>query len=274
MSEEFATPRLGAETHPAARVMALTISYNGEPFSGFARQPAQRTVQGELESALETVLRRPVETTGAGRTDAGVHALGQVVSFELQEDENPQPHELLRSLGALCGPHISVAEVREAAPGFSARFSAEAREYRYRIVSGPVAPIFLAPYAWWVKRTLDLSAMREAAESLLGEHDFKSFCVAGSAIGKPTTRRLELVEISTGMDCGEHVGVVRVVGNSFLHSMVRVIVGSLVEVGTGRRPPEWMGEVLAGCDRSLAGPTAPACGLTLWHVSYPEEFWL
>ena len=274
MSEKSSTPLRKGRVNPTARVMALTVSYNGEPFSGFARQPAQRTVQGELESALATVMRRPVETTGAGRTDAGVHALGQVVSFDLYEGEDPQPHELLRSLGALCGPHISVAEVRPAAPGFSARFSAEAREYRYRIVPGPVAPVFLAPYAWWVKRTLDLSAMRKAAQLLVGEHDYRSFCVTDSAEGKPTTRRLELVEVTSETDCGEHVDVVRVVGNSFLHSMVRVIVGSLAEVGTGRKPPEWVGEVLAGCDRALAGPTAPAHGLTLWHVSYPEEMWL
>jgi len=251
----------------------LTISYDGSRFSGFARQPGRDTVQGKLETALVTALRREVVTVGAGRTDAGVHALGQVVSFECDGRE-PGPGDLMRSLNALTGEGIAVTGVRRAAAGFSARFDAEAREYRYRLFPGPIPPLFLDRYAWWTRRTLDLSAMRTAAAVLIGEHDFRSFCVAGSAEGRSTRRSVELVEILPEEHLGEHCVTVRVVGNAFLHSMVRVITGSLVEIGLGRRDPGWLGEALAACDRAAAGPTAPAAGLTLWHVSYPDECWL
>lgn len=254
-------------------VIVLSVSYDGTNLSGFARQPDCDTVQGRIETALATILRTSVDTTGAGRTDAGVHALGQVVTFEATGAE-PDPHALLRSLTALCGPEVVVTGVRRAAPGFSARFSAIGREYRYRIVPGPVAPLFLKRFAWSTPAALDLAAMREAASYLLGEHDFKSFCVAESAVGKPTMRRVEAIEITPAVEMGEHCIIVRIVGNAFLHSMVRIIVGSLVEVGRGKRPAVWMREALEACDRSAAGPTAPPEGLTLWHVDYPEECWL
>jgi tRNA pseudouridine38-40 synthase len=257
----------------ASGAYALTVSYAGTPFAGFARQPGLDTVQGRLERALSIVLRREVQTVGAGRTDAGVHALGQVVSFDAEGSE-PEPAELLRSLNALVGDGIVVTGIRRAAAGFSARFDAEAREYRYRLVPGPVPPLFLERVAWWPRRTLDLSAMRDAAGGLLGEHDFRSFCVTESAADRSTMRRIELVEVTPEEHLGEHCVTVRVVGNAFLHSMVRVIVGSLVEVGAGRRDAAWLAGALAACDRAAAGPTAPARGLTLWHVSYPEECWL
>lgn len=253
--------------------LALTVSYNGSGFAGFARQPGLVTVQGKLEEALSIALRREVETVGAGRTDAGVHALGQVVSVQADEPDVDRS-ALLRSLNALVGDGIVVTGIRVASTDFSARHSAIAREYRYRIVPGPVPPLFLAPYSWWVKNALDLGAMREAAASLLGEHDFRSFCVASSAEGIRTFRRLDVVEIGPEIVLGEHSVVVRVIGNAFLHSMVRTIVGSLVEVGAGRKPAAWLAEARDACDRSAAGPTAPAKGLTLWHVTYPEECWL
>jgi len=252
-------------------VFALTVSYDGSGFAGFARQPGQVTVQGRIEDALKTVLGEAIETTGAGRTDAGVHALGQVMSFEFGAPLEPT---LVRSLNALTGEGIVVTGMRSVPQGFSARHSAIAREYRYRIVPGPVPPLFLAPYSWWVKGSLDLSAMRQAAMALIGEHDFKSFCVASSAEGKPTCRRLDVVEISPETVLGEHSIVVRITGNAFLHSMVRAIAGSLVEVGTGKRPASWMAEALDARDRSAAGQTAPPQGLTLWQVTYPEECWL
>ncbi|MGB4593810.1 MAG: tRNA pseudouridine(38-40) synthase TruA [Coriobacteriia bacterium] len=254
--------------------IALTVSYDGTAFAGFARQPAQRTVQGELEAALATALRTNVETTGAGRTDAGVHALGQVVSFSLPDGSEADLTALLRSLNALTGPDIVVTGVRRAASGFSARHSAVGREYRYRIVPGPVRPLFLARTALWVPQTLDLGAMREGATHLLGEHDFKSFCVTASAEGKRTFRRLDRVEVTPAHEMGEHCIVIRVVGNAFLHSMVRIIVGSLIEVGRGKHEPAWIASALDKCDREAAGPTAPPEGLTLWHVHYPQECWL
>lgn len=253
-------------------VFALTVSYDGSGFAGFARQPGQVTIQGRIEDALKTVLGEAIETTGAGRTDAGVHALGQVVSFGFGAPL--EPATLLRSLNALTGEGIVVTGVRPVAKDFSARHSAVAREYRYRIVPGPVPPLFLAPYSWWVKGSLDLGAMREASSALIGEHDFKSFCVAASAEGKPTCRRLDVVEIAPEVVLGEHCIVVRVVGNAFLHSMVRTIVGSLAEVGTHRRTAEWLAQAIEARDRAAAGPTAPAQGLTLWQVTYPDECWL
>ncbi|MCE5203548.1 MAG: tRNA pseudouridine(38-40) synthase TruA [Actinomycetia bacterium] len=257
-----------------SRTIALTVSYDGAAFAGFARQPGRRTVQGELEAALAIILRAPVATTGAGRTDAGVHALGQVVSFAAPETSAPEGRSLLRSLNALTGPDVVVTGVRLASPAFDARHSAVGREYRYRIVPGPVPPLFCARTAWWVDASLDLVAMREAARYLIGEHDFRSFCVAGSAKGKRTYRRIDVIDIAPTRELGEHCLVIRVVGNAFLHSMVRIIVGSLVEVGRGLHDPSWMGEALVACDRAAAGVTAPAHGLTLWYVEYPDEYWL
>jgi tRNA pseudouridine38-40 synthase len=257
----------------SAPVTALTVAYDGAAFHGFARQPGLPTVQGRLEDALKVALRREVETVGAGRTDAGVHALGQVVSFE-SADGDVEPSALLRSLGALAGPEVVVTGVRTAAPGFSARHSALAREYRYRIVPGQVPPLFLRDVAWWVKPALDLTAMRRAAEHLVGRHDFRSFCVAASAEGQRTVREIERIELEPACEMGEHCLVLRVVGRTFLHSMVRVIAGSLVDVGTGRRDPDWMAAALEACDRSAAGQSAPPHGLTLWHVTYPDDCWL
>lgn len=253
--------------------LVLTVSYDGSRFAGFARQQGLETVQGRLESALAVALRREVITIGAGRTDAGVHALGQVVSFESDGDE-PVAEVLMRSLNALVGDGIVVTGLRAAPAGFSARHSAVAREYRYRIVPGPVPPMFLSGVSWWVNKTLSMAAMEQAAQALIGEHDFRSFCVTASAEGRRTMRRLDTIEIAPETVLGEHSLVVRVVGNAFLHSMVRVIVGSLVEVGRGRRPAMWMSEVLAARDRAAAGPTAPSQGLTLWHVTYPDDCWL
>lgn len=253
-----------------AHVIALTVAYDGAGFAGFQRQPGLRTVQGRVEDALRVVLRRDVSTTGAGRTDAGVHALGQVMTFSASGDE-PEPAVLGRSLNALCAPDIAVRSVRLMPEGFDARFSALAREYRYRLVVGAVPPVFLMGRAWWVRGRLDVEAMRRASTALLGEHDFASFCVSESAKGKNTRRGIDVLEIERACEMGEECLVVRIQGRAFLHSMVRVIVGSLVEVGKGRRPESWIAEALAACDRAAAGPTAPPDGLTLWRVEYAED---
>jgi tRNA pseudouridine38-40 synthase len=263
--KEMAGPR------PAATI-ALTVAYDGAPFAGFARQPGVETVQARLESALATVLRRPIDLVCAGRTDAGVHAMGQVVSFAAAGNE-PESASLLRSLNALVGSGIVVSDVRYAVPRFSARFDAVSREYRYRIAIGPVPPLFLKHVTWWVKRELNLDAMQRGAELLIGEHDFRSFCVTNSAVGRRTVRRLDTVEIAEDTQLGEKCLVVRVVGNAFLHSMVRTIVGTLVEVGLGHKDVAWVAEVLAACERSAAGQAAPSQGLTLWSVDYPAECW-
>ncbi len=249
---------------------SLTVSYNGAPFNGFARQPGQCTVQGELEQALSLVFRRPVEVVCSGRTDAGVHALGQVVSFDLDAGElgGRTLHSLRRSLNALTHEGITVREVERREAGFSARFDARWREYHYHICCGDVPPQFMRDFSWHVTSALDVEAMRRGAEYLVGEHDFKSFCMAASAVGKPTRRNVMEVSLSGETVMGEDVLTIKVVGNAFLHSMVRTIVGTLVAVGRGQRPPEWVGEVLAACDRTAAGENAPAGGLVFWRVQY------
>lgn len=252
------------------RTLSLTVSYNGAPFSGFARQPGQLTVQGELEQALSLVFRRPMGVVCSGRTDAGVHALGQVVSFDVANDEleGRNLYSLRRSLNALTHEGITVREVEERQPGFSARFDAQWREYHYHVCLDEVPPLFMRDFSWYVHGQLDIDAMREAAAHLVGEHDFKSFCMAASAVGKPTCRNVHEISLSREMIMGEGILTIKVVGNAFLHSMVRTIVGTLVMVGRGQRKPEWVREVLEARNRTAAGENAPAAGLVFWRVRY------
>ncbi|MGI6217173.1 MAG: tRNA pseudouridine(38-40) synthase TruA [Coriobacteriales bacterium] len=254
--------------------IVILVAYIGAPFCGFARQEGLLTVQGELENALATVFAHEVETVCAGRTDAGVHARGQVVSAVIPKSdlENRTLESVARSLNALTHDCIVVRDVAIAPDGFSARFDADWREYRYRIAVGKDFPMFTRDFTWHIKssRSLDIEKMREASEALLGEHDFKSFCVTASAVGKNTVREILELEIYEEEVMGEPGIVFRVVGNAFLHSMVRTIVGTLVEVGAGRREPSWVADVLEARDRSAAGPKAPANGLVFWHVEYKD----
>lgn len=254
----------------AAAQIALCFSYNGAPFAGFARQPGQHTVQGEIEQALSLVLRRDVEVVCAGRTDAGVHARAQVVSFPVSAEEaaHLNPRRLKRSLEALTDDAIAMQSLALMPPGFSARFSALSREYRYLVLPGDHHPLFLRDWCWDVRRELDVAAMNKAAECLVGEHDFKSFCLAASAQGKNTVRTLDELRVVPVNVMGEDALSIRVVGNAFLHSMVRSIVGTLVMVGAGRRDPEWVKTVLQARDRQAAGENAPAKGLVFWRVRY------
>ena len=250
--------------------LSATVAYNGTPFCGFAKQPGQLTVQGELEHALGLLFRREVPLTCSGRTDAGVHARAQVVSFDVDEAElrDRTLASIQRSLNALTHDDISVRSVERRPRGFSARFDAQWREYRYRICTDATPPVFTRNVAWHISQALDVEGMKQAAQHLIGEHDFKSFCMAASAIGKPTCRNVHEISFSTEEIMGENILVIKVVGNAFLHSMVRTIVGTLVAVGRGQRAPEWVKDVLEACDRSAAGENAPACGLTFWHVEY------
>lgn len=254
----------------AKTTLALQVAYDGTDLHGFARQPNVLTVQGSIEEALGVLLRRPVDTVGAGRTDAGVHAIGQVVSFPVELDELPSDFTTLRrSLNALVDPAIRVRSIDVAPPGFSARFDAVSRTYRYLIAVGPVAPLFSSRFAHHVNRPLDLDAMRAGAAHLIGEHDFRSFCVSASSEGQRTFRRLDVVEVNPSVTpFGEETIEVVVRGNAFLHSMIRIIVGTLIEVGAGRRDPEWVREALVACNREAAGPTAPPTGLVLVDVNY------
>lgn len=274
---------MGGMDNTQSHTLAMKVAYRGAAFSGFARQPDQLTVQGELEDALAMLLRRDVETTCAGRTDAGVHAIGQIVSFDVAPDElaeldardegsgRPRLASFRRSLNAITHDDIAVHEVWQASDGFSARFDAKAREYRYFLSVGAVPPVLMRDFCWHVPGSaagLDVEAMQRASRCLIGEQDFKSFCRAASAVDKPTCRNLMEVSFSTESVMGEEMLVIRVVGSSFLHSMVRTIVGTLVDVGRGRRSESWVAEALAACDRSAAGECAPAQGLVFWSVDY------
>lgn len=255
-------------------VIVLKLAYDGTRFSGFAAQPQPgiRTVAGELERALETFLRHPVAITCAGRTDAGVHAIAQYVSFPAvhADDLAITRRRWMRAMSALLPDDIALVAVYHAAPGFSARFDARARTYTYRIVSGERRPLLTRAYTWWNRAPLDVGAMERAARCLIGEHDFKSFCKAASAMGKPTHRCVLSVGFAREGNLGEECLAFTITGNAFLHSMVRTIVGSLVEVGAGHRDPTWLADALAACDRAAAGPTAPAQGLCFMSVAYDE----
>ena len=246
---------------------ALKIAYNGSPFCGFARQPEQLTVQGNIEDALKTVLRQDIQTVCAGRTDTGVHARGQVVSFCIEEKINTDG-SFLRSLNALTHDEISVLEMKEVDEEFSARFSAKERIYHYYIYNKKTPPIFASDFSWHVTKPLDVEKMVQASQFLIGEHDFKSFCLACSSVDKTTMRNVSEISFENVEFFGEELLQIKVVGNAFLHSMVRTIVGTLAEVGKGKKDPEWAQCVLAAKKRSAAGENAPAKGLIFWEVHY------
>lgn len=253
--------------------LVFKVAYDGEPYSGFAEQPGQTTVAGELRRAIETLLRRQIDLTCAGRTDAGVHAVAQYISVPVTDDElTLTRRRWLRAMDALLPRSIAVTEVYRARKGFSARFDARSRTYTYRIAARDARPVLSRGAVWWHRYPLDVAAMEAACPALLGEQDFKSFCKVASAVGKPTHRCVMRAEFGHEVAFGEDILTFTIEGNAFLHSMVRTIVGTLVEIGAHRREPSWMREVIDACDRTAAGPTAPACGLTFMAVDYdPTE---
>ena len=245
------------------RRLRLELAYDGAPFFGFARQRDRRTVQGELEAALSRLARQPVQTVGAGRTDAGVHARGQVVHADVPARLDPE--RVRRALNGRLGPAIVVAEAAWAPPGFDARLSARRRTYVYRVDdSGDPDPLLRGFVLAW-PRPLSVPRMREAARPLVGEHDFAAFCRSRNG-ATTTTRRLRSVGVRRVRGLVE----VRLVADAFCWQMVRSIVGHLLQVGDGRRDPATTAAVLAGRDRLAVGTVAPAHGLVLEAVSYPR----
>jgi len=257
--------------------LVIKIGYRGAEFSGYAEQEGQRTVAGELRHALEVLLRRPCELTCAGRTDAGVSALSQYVSLPIYDEElRRDPKRFWRSLMAITPEDISIRGLYTAHKDFSARFDAQQRSYRYRIACGNAQPVLAWEYTWWLRSPLSAQLMDEAAQVLVGEHDFRSFCKVSSAQklledGRSTNRCINNLRVQAVNECGEDLIAVDVTGNAFLHNMVRIMVGSLVEVGRGNRPVSWINDALIACDRRAAGPTAPAKGLVFQDVVYPED---
>ena len=244
--------------------LRLVVEYDGTRLLGWQRQPGGPTVQGELERALAVVLREPVRVRGAGRTDAGVHARGQVAAAVVSRPP-PDPRRLLRSLNALLPPDIAVREVALADDAFDPRRHASSRVYEYRILHHPARSPFWRTWAWHVTRPLDVAAMDAAAARLLGEHDFAAFRGADATQTPRTTVRRVL---ESRVRHEPPLVVYRVEATAFLKHMVRNIVGTLVEVGLGERSPDAMRALLAGRDRTRAGATAPPHGLTLLEVRY------
>jgi len=276
----------------------LRVAYDGSGFHGFAAQEGIQTVAGTLSAALSRVTRTDVALTCAGRTDAGVHALDQVVHFDLPADRSAalDPDALVRSCNSQVGPAIVVRSAEVAPAGFDARHSALARRYRYLVVNAPVPDPLLAGLAWHVPDALDLRAMTAAADALLGEHDFRAFCrrVPGTAPSDPIPRRvldarwtrldgrppgarsagtsdLEERTAAAGPSLVPVVGdllAFEIEANAFCHQMVRSLVGTLVEVGRGRKRASDILHILRSADRAQAGQPAPPQGLTLIAVRY------
>ncbi len=245
------------------RKIKLEVAYDGTDFHGFAKQKDLRTVQGTLESILERLTGSPVEVFGSGRTDAGVHARAQVVHFVL--NEGPPTDKLVYILRRMLPRDIVPIRTEDAPSDFHARFSVQQKTYRYAIQRAAVEDIFTHRYAWHIPIKLDVAKMKRSAVHFLGEHDFTSFCAASTPVDDKTRTifQLDIVEHETYL-------YVFCTGSGFLQHMVRIIVGTLVDVGQARFSPDDVVQMLAMCDRRLAGRTAPPHGLCMWNIVYPS----
>jgi tRNA pseudouridine38-40 synthase len=247
--------------------IAIGVTYDGSSFDGWQSQPSGNTVQDHLETALAAIAGTFVRVAAAGRTDSGVHATGQVAHFDV-EVERPLS-AWVRGTNAHLPEAIAVQWAHPISPAFHARFSASARAYRYVLYNHAVRPSLLARHVGWFHLPLDERVMQEAAQALLGTHDFSAFRAAECQARTPV-RTLTRLDVTRR---GDHV-VFELRANAFLHHMVRNIVGCLVYVGKGKHPPEWLGEVLAGRDRARAAPTFEAAGLYLAGVEYEARWGL
>ena len=257
------------------RTFKLTLAYDGSDYAGWQRQSGAATVQAAVEAALRPLEGRPVTVHGAGRTDAGVHALGQVASVRLTHPIAASA--LAGALNARLPPDIRVLLAEQVAERFHARFDARGKVYRYRLATGPVASPLQRRYVWHLPHPVDGAAMQAAGALLRGRHDFAAFQTAAGEGGPVSTvRTIDALRVvpqagpdwsAAGGGCGRIIDV-EVAGDGFLRHMVRSIVGTLVEVGRGRRPAADVAAVLACRQRARAGPTAPARGLFLVRVDY------
>lgn len=244
----------------------LTLAYDGTAYAGWQVQAGAPTVQGTLEAALARIVGAPVRVTGSGRTDAGVHALGQVASFAC--DTRLSPSELRRALDACTPADICIHAIEPAPDGFHALRDAVAKRYRYALQTGPQRDVFCRHLVWHLREDLDLEGMQSAARCLVGRHDFRSFEAAG-APRRTSVRTIHQLTFEPYSCHGVPSLAIEVEADGFLYNMVRNIVGSLVLVGQGRREPAWLREVRDARDRARAGPTAPPQGLMLVRVTYP-----
>ncbi len=247
--------------------IAVLLEYSGKAFHGSQLQLGVRTVQSELESALRVLARKQVRLTLSGRTDTGVHASGQVAHFDW-DDENVDLGRLSNSLNGIIKRDLAVRGIQWVPDTFHARFSANAREYVYRILNHPCRSALLKDTHYFVPQPLNLNAMTDGASRLLGRHDFSSFRSSNA----DTTSTICSVTKADLLNLGEGRLEFRIAANRFVYNMVRIIVGTLVEIGLNKKGPESMSVALAGLNRDFAGPTAPPWGLTLTSVRYPGEY--
>jgi tRNA pseudouridine38-40 synthase len=249
----------------SARWLKLTVSYDGRGYAGWQIQPDKPTVQGTFQATWQRLTQEQINVTAAGRTDAGVHALGQVVGATTETRLSNE--DLHRGLNALLPDDIAVVSVEDAPERFHATYDAIGKTYRYQIHNGRAPSVFKRHYAWHYPQPLNAEAMNEAGQTLKGRHDFSSFESAGSE--RPDSIRT-IHELLVGRFAGKIDDLVTIVvqGDGFLYNMVRTIVGTLVEVGAGKRDIDWPAEVLAARDRRAAGQTAPPHGLFLVSVDY------
>ena len=245
-------------------IIRMTVAYDGTDFHGFAQQRDQRTVAGEISGALSKVLRAEKTLACAGRTDAGVHAWGQVVSFAAPDGTDPAM--LVERLNRMLGSEIAVRDASIAPAGFDARHSARARTYRYTVLNRSTPDPSMARSAWWVPEPIDVHALQLAATPFIGEHDFASFCRKGPE-GSTTVRR---VLESEWHDLGDGVLRYQVKATAFCWQMVRALVGTQVEAGRGKRKAGEILSILRAKDRAAAGQLAPPHGLSLWRVDYED----
>lgn len=248
----------------------MTVAYEGSGFSGFARNPGVATVQGELEEALAKLLGHRPAMSCAGRTDAGVHALGQVVSFDADRTrvaDEARVDGLVRALNRMLNPQIAVVGACRAADDFDARFSCVARSYRYRVLNSPVVDPLRAGQIWHVRHPLSETAMNAAAEAILGSHDFAAFAKRNHSC--PTESLVREVTAARWTRDGDVVSL-DITAAAFAHQMVRSLVGMFVEIGRGRRAVSDIAAALAARDRSAAPSPAPPQGLVLMEAHYPQ----
>lgn len=262
---------------------AVILSYSGTRFCGWQEQRGPHSggipsIQETVQAAVHRMTGEKVSIVGSGRTDSGVHAIGQVAHFILRE-RDWDSRILFKGLNSLLKPVIQISEVRKVPIEFHAQRSAQKKQYSYFFQQGPCALPHVEPYSWWIRKTLDQDAMREAIGCLVGEHDFKAFQGKGAEVVSTVRRILEADVVYEPLQLpgmgGDRFGFVRVrvMGTGFLKQMVRSIAGTLLEIGEGRRPATDMRHILVSLDRSEIGRTAPSKGLWLERVWYPIELW-